>query len=109
MGQNENGRWGLATYRVTRTSGESRTIHVKGRVRWALQNLIAAGPEGCTPIDHPGPRWAAYVHRLRTECGVEIETVNEKHGGDFEGTHARYVLRSKVVRILAQRDGGKAA
>lgn len=72
---------------------------VKGREAWALSNLIKAGKRGCTPIDHPGPRWSAYVHALRTERGLVIETVHENHGGPFPGNHARYVLHSEVEAI----------
>lgn len=71
-------------------------IHeVVGRDAWALQNLITAGKRGCTPIDHPGPRWSHYVFKLR-RMGFVIETIHEDHGGPFAGTHARYVLHSDV-------------
>lgn len=79
-------------FRVIETG---REFIVSGRVAWALKCLIAAGANGCTPIDHPGPRWSAYVHNLRG-LGLDIETVHEAHGGPFKGTHARYVLRSTV-------------
>jgi hypothetical protein len=78
---------------------------VIGRDAWALRNLIAAGKRGCTPIDHPGPRWSHYVWKLRG-MGFVIETVHEDHGGPFAGTHARYVLHS-VVTI--QQEMGRAA
>ncbi|OWU69385.1 hypothetical protein ATO2_09875 [Roseovarius sp. 22II1-1F6A] len=74
------------------------TIRAKGRVRWALEHLIDAGRNGCTPIERPGPRWAAYVYKLRG-MGLRIETVTEAHEGDFSGNHARYVLRSRVQRL----------
>lgn len=77
-----------------------RTLTLRGRDAWALQELIKAGPRGCTPIDHPGPRWSGYVHNLRREYGLRIETVTEPHGGPYAGHHARYLLRS-VVRIVA--------
>jgi hypothetical protein len=38
---------------------------VLGRGAWALLELKAANDNGCTPIDHPGPRWSGYVHKLR--------------------------------------------
>lgn len=69
---------------------------VQGRDAWALLELIKAGQTGCTPIDHPGPRWSAYVFKLKRKHGLDIETVYEPHGGDFPGNHARYVLRSAV-------------
>lgn len=104
--------WGAARYRVTRTDGTAHDITVKGRCRWALDNLIRAGLNGCTPIDHPGPRWSAYRWSLVHEHQVEIETRHEKHGPPFDGTHARYILISKVERLPyatpAEVDGGTA-
>jgi hypothetical protein len=84
-------------YRVTPESGDAFTLEATGREAWALDRLIAAGPRGCTPIHRPAPRWSAYVHTLR-ERGVPIETVTEKHGGDFPGWHGRYVLRAAVTK-----------
>jgi len=74
---------------------EGSGFTVRGRDAWALLELIAAGPKGCTPIDNPGPRWSAYVFNLR-RIGLSIETQHERHKGPFAGTHARYVLRSAV-------------
>ena len=91
----EKTEWDLAHYVVKNGDNEPFCIAVKGRIRWALVALIAAGEKGCTPIDTPGPRWSDYVFKLRGE-GVEIETVHEAHGGPFSGRHARYVLRSRV-------------
>lgn len=84
-----------SSYRVTTCEGERFTIHLSGRLKWALDMLTAAGPIGCTPIDQPAPRWSAYVHSLR-DMGIKIETVWEDHGGKYPGRHGRYVLRSKV-------------
>lgn len=89
-------------YTVTLADGsDTFQLTLRGRLRWALDRLLDAGPAGCTPITEPAPRWSAYIFELR-ESGVEIETVHEAHGGDFPGTHARYVLRSTV------RKGGAA-
>jgi hypothetical protein len=82
-------------YRVTPSAGVPFYIIVKGRDRWALEELLKAGARGCTPIDNPAPRWSAYVFNLR-ELGVEIDTITEPHEGEFPGHHARYVLRSGV-------------
>lgn len=74
---------------------DGHKFEVTGRDAWALQNLMAAGPVGCTPIDTPGPRWSHYVWKLRRE-GLVIETIHEPHSGPFPGTHARYVLHTQV-------------
>ena len=79
---------------------DGKAITVIGRDAWALRNLVEAGNAGCTPIDHPGPRWSHYVFKLRG-FGFVIETVHENHGGPFAGTHARYVLRSDVELVEA--------
>jgi len=98
------GHAGGTLYTVTPSAGPAFCIAVNGRTEWALDRLCKAGAKGCTPIDEPGPRWAAYVFNLRT-LGVEIETLHEAHEGDFPGTHARYLLRSTVCR---GREGGTA-
>jgi hypothetical protein len=71
-------------------------VTVLGREPWALLAMQAAGERGCTPIDHPGPRWSGYVLDLR-KLGFVIETIHEPHGGNFPGSHARYVLRSRIT------------
>lgn len=81
--------------------GQSMTI--AGRDAWALDCLYRAGPAGSTPIDHPGPRWSHYVFKLR-RMGFSIETITEPHGGQFAGTHARYVLRSNISLVVVNRD-----
>ncbi|TCL70562.1 hypothetical protein [Rhizobium sp. BK251] len=70
-------------------------ITVTGRLAWALENLIKAGSDGCTPVSHPAMRWASYVHKLRG-AGFAIETQHESHGGPFPGAHARYVARTEL-------------
>ena len=92
-----NQRWAKALFTVHDSDGTTAEITVQGRDRWALECLIKAGALGCTPIDQPGPRWSAYVHALRHERGLAIETIHEKHDGPFEGTHARYVLKSRIT------------
>ncbi len=77
---------------------EPFTINIKGREAWALDQLVEAGAMGCTPITNPAPRWSGYVFDLR-ERGVPIDTLHEPHGGEFAGTHGRYILRAHVVRI----------
>ncbi|KAA0909829.1 hypothetical protein FLO80_19885 [Aquicoccus porphyridii] len=89
--------WGAAPYDIHPKEGKTSRVVVTGRDRWALEALIAAGPNGCTPIETPGPRWSGYVHNLR-KLGVPIETVTEAHDGPFAGTHARYILRARVTR-----------
>lgn len=92
------------TFEVFEADGTVRRIVLQGRNAWALSELIRAGQTGCTPISHPGPRWSGYVFNLRRHYGLNIETVHERHGPPFPGSHARYVLRS-LVRAL-ENDGG---
>jgi hypothetical protein len=81
-------------------------VTAHGRDAWALLELYRAGDAGCTPITHPGPRWSAYVLKLRKR-GLQIETVSERHSGPFAGNHARYVLRSRIEVIA--KDSGEVA
>ena len=92
----------MLTIRARIGDDDGPVVTVRGREAWALLALIAAGEEGCTPLDTPGPRWSGYVHDLR-RAGFVIETVHEPHGGSFPGTHARYVLRSRVT--ILDREG----
>ena len=71
-------------------------IPLCGRTFWALRELLAAGSRGVTPIDDPGPRWSDYVFKLRN-LGIAVETVTERHGGPFPGTHPRYGLISRGI------------
>tara|TARA_R110000787_G_scaffold21236_5_gene62938 strand:+ start:1349 stop:1648 length:300 start_codon:yes stop_codon:yes gene_type:complete len=87
----------LLTVAVPAETGEMQ-LSFCGRDAWALRELIKAGPNGCTPIDNPAPRWSGYVHNLR-RSGVQIDTVHEKHGGPFPGHHARYVLAIPVQPV----------
>lgn len=82
---------------VARIGGKGgRRVELRGRDGWALLQLIAAGSRGVTPIERIGPRWSAYVYKLR-KAGIEIHTIRESHGGPFPGHHARYVLAVPVV------------
>ncbi len=80
--------------------GEERPFVVTGQKAYALVELAGAGEAGLTALEAGtwAFRLASYVHLLRTENGLHIETVREEHstasGG--KGHHARYVLRSPV-------------
>jgi hypothetical protein len=74
-----------------------RTINPAGRDAWALGELILAGETGCTPLTHVGPRWSGYIFKLRRVYRINVESVEEQHGGEFAGRHVRYVLRSRVA------------
>lgn len=89
------GRKNLNPYHVIE-DGAVRTVWLPGRVAWAVDKLREAGEFGCTPLDTPGPRWSAYVHKLRSVFGISVETIQEQHEGPFPGRHARYVLKSDV-------------
>ena len=84
--------------RVRIGSSDGSVVSPIGRDAWAFRQLKNADARGCTPIDHPGPRWSAYVYKLR-KVGLSIETVTEAHGGPYAGKHVRYVLRSETTVI----------
>ena len=86
------------SYAITNPDTPPFTVNLKGRERWALERLMEAGAEGCTPITRPAPRWSAYVFNLR-QMGIAVETVYEPHAGPYPGTHGRYVLRAKVAPL----------
>ena len=69
--------------------------HGQDRLAWALEALLRAGARGITPLSHPAPRWSAYVFDLRA-LGLPIETIRERHGGEFPGHHGRYVLHASA-------------
>lgn len=87
-----------APVQVTIETAEGGRMVLKGREAFAIEALITAGERGCTPIDHPGPRWSDYVFKLRRR-GINVETVDERHAGPYAGSHARYVLRSPLTVI----------
>ena len=79
-----------------------------GRQAWTLQQLVASGATGVTPIERPAPRWSDYVLHLR-RSGLTIETIPEKHSGLFSGTHGRYVLHDKVKLATVNPEKQKPA
>jgi hypothetical protein len=84
--------------RVRTGLSDGAAVSLIGRYARAFRQLKNDNARGCTPIDHPGPRFSSYVHKLR-KAGFSIETVTEAHGGPFAGKHARYVLRSETTVI----------
>ncbi|RWR04156.1 winged helix domain-containing protein [Paenirhodobacter populi] len=91
----------MAQFTIYSEGFEPFTAFIEGRELWALERFILAGGKGCTPITEPDPRWSAYVHKLRKR-GVRIETHHEPHGGAYPGNHARYILKSRIVKGGAQ-------
>lgn len=85
---------------TARTLPEGLPFNVVGRDTWALLALHNAGPKGCSAIDCPARRRSAYVYALRHESGLNGQTKHEAHGGPFSGTHARYVLNSRVELLV---------
>ncbi|MBL1436004.1 MAG: hypothetical protein COB08_007375 [Rhodobacteraceae bacterium] len=88
------------TYSVTNPGDAPFILTLKGRNKWALEELTKAGAQGCTPIKQPAPRWSAYIHNLRS-FGVKVQTVTEHHGGAFAGNHGRYILLAEAVVVLS--------
>ena len=84
----------MTRLRMTAT-GPDGAFSVTGQVAKALAALLSAGAAGVTALEVNS--WAyrlgAYVHTLRHDYGLAIETVREPHDG---GWHGRYVLHSPV-------------
>lgn len=78
-------------------------ITVTGREAQTLTALIEAGSKGITALEMSS--WAyrlgAYVHRLRHDYGLDIETVREAHEG---GSHGRYILHTPCRIATAGHD-----
>lgn len=91
-----------AVFTVTNPEQNPFTLRLSGRNCWAMEQLVSAGGEGCTPVDNPAPRWSAYIYNLR-QVGVSVKTITERHGGGFPGKHGRYVLRA---RVTPHQEGG---
>jgi hypothetical protein len=82
-----------------------------GRFAATVDALILADEGGLTLLDLPMPRGSHHVFRGRRD-GVGIETVTEAHAEPFSGTHARFVLRSRInviERISAKGSRSNAA
>ena len=81
-----------------RAVGPDGPLAVTGQVAKALAALVHAGGGGVTALEVNS--WAyrlgAYVHTLRRDFGLAIETLREPHEG---GWHGRYVLRCRVVIV----------
>jgi hypothetical protein len=92
---------GRSRVRKTYTVHENppRQIRPVGRDAWMLDRLLAAGTTGCTSLENPAPRTSHYVFKLRTRFGLNIETITEEHDGPYRGTHARYVLQTRVTPV----------
>jgi hypothetical protein len=76
----------------------------RGRMAWALAELVAAGADGLTTLQKPAPRWSDYVMKLRRD-GVGIATEHVAHQGAYPGHHGRYRLTVPVDVIEVERDG----
>ena len=93
--------WGGCSFTVHPLKLPPSAIVPKGRVRWALECLVAAGKKGGAPIDDPGPHWSSYVNVLH-KAGLPLETIRGPHGKAFSSTHARCVLCCVVTHIQAR-------
>ena len=81
---------------IVEAIGPNGRFEVIGQVAKALMALVENGAAGVTALEVSS--WAyrlgAYVHTLRHDYGLSIETVHEDHEG---GWHARYRLVSPVT------------
>jgi hypothetical protein len=77
------------------------TLHLKGRLAWAVLELVNVGDKGTTPLHNPALSVSYYVMILRRK-GVVIETEMHSHGGAFPGEHGVYRLKSTVMLELSE-------
>ena len=91
-GYAENGKQGKQNALTVDTPAGRIAISAR-QPRRALSALINAGSKGVTALELSS--WAyrlgAYVHTLRHDYGLAIETLREPHDG---GWHGRYVLHT---------------
>lgn len=76
-----------------------QVVSAVGQVARTLKALVESENAGITALEVSNTwalRLSAYVHTLRHEYGLEIETKREPHEG---GYHARYVLHTPVEII----------
>ena len=98
-------RWGPRAFMVRNPEMQASPVTVRDRRRSALEALMAAGDAGCTPIDHPAPRWAAYLNDLRGR-GLEIETLTEPHAGPKASAGSATRRRQSSRAGARNRDSG---
>lgn len=92
------------TIRIIRKDSET-VRELRGRVAQTIIALVAVGNNGVTALEMSSWafRLADYIHTLRDDHGLEIDTQREEHEG---GWHARYVLIT-AVEILEVSEPSK--
>lgn len=95
------------TFEIREPEG-NRTINTYGQVARTLVALLDAGDKGITSLDISSwaLRTSSYISDLRHRHGLDIQTNDENHENPdgFVGTHARYILKSKVAEILDDQE-----
>ncbi|THD76010.1 hypothetical protein E7681_06075 [Thalassobius vesicularis] len=99
-------KWGPIPYEITDANGDTRTEILNGRVRWAVEELRKAGPEGRTGREALGPRWAAYIYTAKHVHGIPIRDEWETHKGEHPGKHKRWWLDCLIQPVFQTRSDG---
>ncbi len=96
----ERGPWNRRSYRrfVVNEDYHTAVVNIPCEEAWALERLIEAGEDGCTPVSHPAPNWHGLVQRLRAK-DIAIGCVPEPNDGTYPGFLVRYFLRASVREI----------
>lgn len=84
----KNSLWGARIYLANNRGAEPFSIRVKGRDRWALENLINAGDAGCTPIDNPALCWSAMCSSCAVSASISkqfMRSMNALSAGHMRG------------------------
>ncbi|KHQ53186.1 MULTISPECIES: winged helix domain-containing protein [Mameliella] len=98
-------KWAKAPYIVTLPNGETQTVIIGGRVRWAIEELWKAGPAGRTGREALGPRCAAYIWQAKHVHGIPIADAWESHEGEHPGRHKRWWLDSEILSCIQESEG----
>ena len=89
---------------ITVRRHDGSTLDLHGRPAFTLHEMLRAGAAGITAMSYPGVRVSHSILLLR-KAGISIETVEERHGGAFQGRHGRYVLKTPLTVVAVERQG----
>ncbi len=85
-------------------NGEAKLFSAAGKKAQTILALVRQGKSGITALELSNTwalRLGAYIHNLRHDYGLNIETQREAHD-DEGGWHGRYILITPVEILEAE-------